>query len=111
MKISGQPPEKQVGASPPSAAPAAAAAAATTKAGQSAAATAQSSATSAGVAVTVSTQARALEQVSAPDADVDMNKVEAVRSAIAQGSYTVNPEAIADKLLANAQEMFNRTQN
>ncbi len=104
MKITGQPPEKQVGASPP--APA--------KASQSAVATAQSSATSASVAVTVSTQARSLDRVAVAqdsDGDVDTAKVEAVRSAIEQGTYLVNPEAIADKLLANAQEMFNRTQN
>ena len=103
MKITGQPPEKQVGASPPAAAKS-----------QSAAATAQSSATSAGVAVTVSTQARSLDRVSATedvDSEVDTAKVEAVRTAIEQGTYLVNPEAIADKLLANAQEMFNRTQN
>ena len=106
MKITGQPPEKQVGASPP---PAAAA-----KASQSAAATAQSGATSAGVAVTVSTQALALDRVAATqgsDSEVDTAKVEAVRTAIEQGTYLVSPEAIADKLLANAQEMFNRTQN
>lgn len=40
-----------------------------------------------------------------------MAKVEAVRSAIEQGTYVVNPEVIADKLLANAQEMLNRTHN
>ncbi len=65
---------------------------------------------SAGVAVTVSTAARALEK---PDpnetADVDTAKVAAVKAAIEDGSYTVNAEAIADKLLANAQEMLDRT--
>ena len=107
MKISGQPPEKQVGNNPP--APAAA-----SKAAPNAVATATASATSAGVAVTVSNQARSLEQVSgvdSTDSDVDMGKVEAARSAIEQGTYVVNPEAIADKLLGNAQEMINRTQN
>ena len=44
-------------------------------------------------------------------ADVDTAKVDAVRASIAQGTYVVNPEAIADKLLANAQEMLNRTRN
>jgi negative regulator of flagellin synthesis FlgM len=111
MKIGQTPPEHQVGTSPPaSSAPAAA----TTKAlqQQTAAATAQASATSAGVAVSVSARARSLEQVSSPNgSDVDQAKVDAVRAAIEQGTYQVNPEAIADKLLANAQEMFNRTQN
>lgn len=74
------------------------------------AATATQTAKSAGVAVTVSTTARTLEQVSRGDtAEVDTDKVNAVRSAIEQGTYVVNAEAIADKLLANAQEMLDRT--
>jgi negative regulator of flagellin synthesis FlgM len=40
-----------------------------------------------------------------------MDKVNAVRASIEQGTYVVNPEVIADKLLANAQEMLNRTHN
>ena len=65
---------------------------------------------SAGVAVTVSTLARGLEKASRSDAaDVDTQKVASVRSAIQEGTYVVNPEAIADKLLSNAQEMLNRT--
>ena len=63
----------------------------------------------AGVAVTVSNAARSLkaDSTGAPP-DVDMDKVNAMRSAIADGSYKVNPEAIADKMLSNAQEMFTR---
>lgn len=65
---------------------------------------------SAGVAVTVSTAARALEKPERNDgADVDTAKVASVRAAIQDGSYTVNAEAIADKLLSNAQEMLDRT--
>ncbi len=64
----------------------------------------------AGVAVTVSTLARGLERAGRGEAaDIDTQKVAAVRSAIEDGSYVVNPEAIADKLLFNAQEMLNRT--
>ena len=64
----------------------------------------------AGVDVTVSELARALEQTGVSSgADVDMEKVNAMRQAIEQNTYRVNPEAIADKLLANAQEMLNRT--
>jgi negative regulator of flagellin synthesis FlgM len=83
------------------------------KAGQGAAATASQTAKSAGVAVTVSTRVRSLEQANRGEssAEVDMAKVEAVRSAIEQGTYVVNPEVIADKLLSNAQEMLNRTHN
>lgn len=63
---------------------------------------------SAGVAVTVSTLARGLERTGRGEgADVDMQKVATVRTAIQEGTYVVNPEAIADKLLSNAQEMLN----
>ena len=74
------------------------------------AATAQ--AASAGVAVTVSPMARTLEASKRSEAaDVDMAKVKAVRAAIDQGTYKVNPEAIADKLISSAQEILNRTSN
>jgi negative regulator of flagellin synthesis FlgM len=73
------------------------------------AASAKSSAASASVSVSVSNLARALEK---PDlsqvADVDSAKVAAVKAAIEDGSYEVNAEAIADKLLSNAQEMLVR---
>ena len=65
---------------------------------------------SAGVAVTVSNFARGLEKASRGEpADIDTQKVASVRAAIQKGTYVVNPEAIADKLLSNAQEMLNRT--
>ena len=90
--------------------------AATQKAGQNAnaSATASSGATqstrSAGVAVTVSTLARGMEKTGRGEAaDIDTQKVASVRAAIQDGTYVVNPEAIADKLLFNAQEMLNRT--
>jgi negative regulator of flagellin synthesis FlgM len=54
--------------------------------------------------------ARGLEKAARSDATViDTQKVASVRSAIQDGTYVVNPEAIADKLLSNAQEMINRT--
>ncbi|MEY4882627.1 MAG: hypothetical protein RIS34_481 [Pseudomonadota bacterium] len=63
-----------------------------------------------GVAVTVSTLARTLDQITKSDpSDIDANKVTAIRLAIQNGTYKVNPEAIADKLLANAQEMLDHT--
>lgn len=77
-----------------------------------AAATASSTASSAGVAVTVSTTVRTLEQANRGEAaEIDSDKVNAVRQAIQDGTYVVNAEVIADKLLANAQEMLNRTHN
>lgn len=62
------------------------------------------------VAVSVSNQARTLEASRAQEsAEVDQQKVEANRAAIREGTFSVNAEAIADKLLANAQEMLQRT--
>jgi negative regulator of flagellin synthesis FlgM len=69
---------------------------------------AKTSAQSTGVAVTVSTLARTLEASKRGEAEVNVEKVKAVRSAIQQGTYVVNAEAIADKLLSNAQEMLER---
>ncbi len=84
------------------------------KSGPAASTLAKSSASkstqSAGVAVSVSSMARALEAANRGETpDVDTAKVEAVRNAMAQGTYVVNPEAIADKLLSNAQEMLTRS--
>nr|WP_315466360.1 flagellar biosynthesis anti-sigma factor FlgM [uncultured Rhodoferax sp.] len=64
-----------------------------------------------GVAVTVSTTAIALERSGRnEEAEVDTEKVAAIRAAIQDGTYTVNAEAIADELLYNAQEMLDRNQ-
>jgi negative regulator of flagellin synthesis FlgM len=105
MKV-GQPADLPIVSTP------AAASGAAAPAKKEAAATAASAASSSGVAVTVSTTVRSLEQANRGEsADVDTEKVEAVRAAIEEGTYVVNPEAIADKLLANAQEMLNRTHN
>lgn len=39
-------------------------------------------------------------------ADFDTNKVKAVRSAIEKGTFKVDAEAVADKMLANAAEIL-----
>jgi negative regulator of flagellin synthesis FlgM len=86
-------------------------AAAAKAAQQTPAATAAREASSAGVAVTVSARARALEQTKSTESpEVDTAKVNEVRAAIDNGTYVVNPGVIADKLLANAKDMLNRTQ-
>lgn len=38
----------------------------------------------------------------------DQAKVDRIRLAIASGTYTINAEAIADKLIANARDLVNR---
>jgi len=78
----------------------------------SAGATANQSTRSAGVAVTVSNLAKELEQSgSASAADIDTKKVETVKAQIQDGTYTVNPEAIADKMLADSEEQMTRARN
>ncbi len=63
----------------------------------------------AGVPVTVSTAARALDQTSRSTGDFDAGKVKAVRAAIEKGTFSVDAEAIADKMLSNAQEILARS--
>ena len=63
----------------------------------------------AGVPVTVSTAARALDQTTRSTSDFDAGKVKAVRTAIEKGTFSVDAEAIADKMLSNAQEILARS--
>lgn len=60
----------------------------------------------AGVPVSFSSSARALESQSRTNTDFDADRVKAMREAIANGSFRVNAEAIADKLLDNAQDFL-----
>lgn len=50
----------------------------------------------------------AATQLSAAAADptFDTAKVERIATAIREGKFTINPEAIADKLIVNAQELL-----
>lgn len=62
----------------------------------------------AGVTVTLSSSAsQAISGAGGSGNDVfNADKVEAMKAAIADGSFKVNPEAIADKMLSNAAEML-----
>jgi len=62
----------------------------------------------AGVTVSLSAASQTLSaSVTRANADVfNAQKVEAVKDAIASGSFTINAEAIADKLLSNARDML-----
>ena len=62
-----------------------------------------------GVDVKVSSLARGLEKAGAAEPEVDVDKVNAIRQQIADKTYSVNPEVIADKMLGNAREMLQRT--
>lgn len=89
--------------------PAAAQATASQGGGRAASTSAPGRARPAEAGVTVSVRARSLVQAElSAGSDIDMAKVEAIRSAIEQGTFKVNPEVIADKLLANAKDMLGR---
>ena len=60
----------------------------------------------AGVPVSFSSSARALDHQSRANTDFDAERVKAMREAIANGSFRVNAEAVADKLLANTEEFL-----
>lgn len=60
--------------------------------------------------VTLSSAASALFDGSV-DGSFDKDKVERIRQSIADGTYTVNHGAIADKLIANAQELLGKVSN
>ncbi len=57
--------------------------------------------------VALSPEASALKGVSS-DATFDSAKVERIAQAIRDGKFKVNPEAIADKLIVNAEELLGR---
>lgn len=83
-----------------------------TTAGEAAAAGAASSAAAArpqaGVQVTLSSATQSMSATGSGSSDVfNAEKVEAMKQAIANGTFQVNAEAIADKMLANATEMLN----
>jgi negative regulator of flagellin synthesis FlgM len=82
----------------------------TPKTEPNAAQSATSAASDAGVAVVITSTARSMGRDAVnPSSDIDSKKVEAMRTAIQDGTFTVNPEAIADKLLSNAQDMLSPT--
>ena len=77
-------------------------------AGNAAATAAQPSQAGAGVTVSLSAStASALQGSSASGNEVfNAEKVQAMKSAIENGTFQVNAEAIADKMLSNAAEML-----
>lgn len=65
-----------------------------------------SSKASSSASVTLSQAAQALS--GSVSAEFDSKKVESVRAAIANGTFTVDAQAVADKMLSNAQEVLAR---
>ena len=100
MKI-GSPPEK------PTSTPAIAGRAASGESAK-AAATPGAAESSAQVALS-STAANLISGVAQASPEFDTEKVARISNAIAEGKFSVNAEAIADKLIANAQELLGKT--
>lgn len=61
---------------------------------------------SAGVTVTLSSTSQAMSAAGNSSDVFNASKVEAMKQAIASGTFQVNAEAIADKMLSNAAEML-----
>lgn len=59
--------------------------------------------------VALSSTAAELSQGGVAEASFDQAKVERIAQAIRDGNYQINAEAIADKLIANAQELLGKT--
>ncbi|MDM4764544.1 flagellar biosynthesis anti-sigma factor FlgM [Pelomonas sp. SE-A7] len=59
--------------------------------------------------VELSSTASTLAASEADDGSFDAAKVQRISQAIAEGKFTINAEAIADKLIANAQELVGRS--
>lgn len=72
--------------------------------GSNAARTGDASAT-----VALSSTAADLTSGAAGEASFDQAKVERIAQAIRDGNYQINAEAIADKLISNAQELLGKT--
>jgi negative regulator of flagellin synthesis FlgM len=70
------------------------------------AATGSASEASAQVALS---SAAATASTDSADGSFDSEKVTRIAQAIRNGQFKVNPEAIADKLIANAQELLGKT--
>ena len=60
----------------------------------------------AGVPVSFSSSARALDSQNRTNTDFDVDRVNSMREAISNGSFRINADAIADKLLSNAEEFL-----
>ena len=79
--------------------------------GKATSATASSASGEASAQVAISSTASSLLQgVNESNADFDADKVGRVSRALADGSYVVNAEVIADKLISNAKELLTNAQ-
>lgn len=66
----------------------------------------QARANAAGVPVTVSNSVRSMDANAQISADIDMAKVNAMRAAIANGTFKVNASVVADKMLVDVSALL-----
>ncbi|PZP35062.1 MAG: flagellar biosynthesis anti-sigma factor FlgM [Roseateles depolymerans] len=66
---------------------------------------------SASAQVAISSAAAQLATGQVEDGSFDAAKVERISRAISEGKFTINANAIADKLVANAQELLSARNN
>lgn len=76
-----------------------------------AAPTAQAQAPAASAQVAISSAARVAASAGQDDGSFDAAKVQRISQAISEGKFTINASAIADKLVANAQELLDARAN
>lgn len=77
--------------------------------GKPAAAVSKVDATGAPVSATVTLSSTAASLLSATDPTFDAEKVAQIKASIDGGTYQVNADVIADKLLSNARELLSRS--
>lgn len=61
--------------------------------------------------VAISNAAKAAASAGSDDGSFDAAKVQRISQAISEGKFTINASAIADKLVANAQELLDARAN
>lgn len=61
--------------------------------------------------VAISSTAQLAASAGADDGSFDAAKVDRISKAISEGKFTISASAIADKLIANAQELLDSRQN
>jgi negative regulator of flagellin synthesis FlgM len=79
-----------------------------TTAAKAAASTAPGQAASATVALSATAASLSSEGVASAEGSFDQAKVDRIAQAIRDGNYQINADAIADKLIANAQELLGK---
>jgi negative regulator of flagellin synthesis FlgM len=65
--------------------------------------------TGAGERVDISSLSARLQEVGAGEAPVNAQRVAEIKQAISEGRFQINPERIADGLLASVRDMLGRT--